>query len=211
MRTRRQIGGSCKRRGFQHVRGSDNVRYVAYGGREQSVRRSRGSPMTTDPASAPAPRGLYFEVFEPSRSWTSAERLVAQSDVDAFAALTGDHNPVHVDAEHAARSPFRTRIAHGLLIESLVGGLAWQLGIFEGTIVALRDVSMRFEAPVVPGDGIRLELVVLEREPAPGPRRGWIRLATRVRNQRGELVLDGVWVAIVQRVRSRPTSSDGAG
>jgi 3-hydroxybutyryl-CoA dehydratase len=145
--------------------------------------------------------GLHFEEFAVGRSWTSAARLVTQDDIDRFAALTG----VHVDwVVVAARTPFRTRIAHGLLVESLVSGLAWQLGIFRGTIVALREVSMRFEAPVVPGDEIRLELEVLDRDPAPGPRRGAVRLATRVRNSRDELVLDGAWSTILQR---QPPSS----
>ncbi len=144
-------------------------------------------------------RGLYFEEFVAGRIWTSLERLVAQDDVDRFAALTGDENPVHIDAAFAARTPFRKRIAHGLLIESLVSGLAWQLGIFHGTIVALREVSMRFEAPVAPGDTIRLELEVLDRDAVPGPRRGGVRLATRVQNQGGEVVLDGVWSTIVLR------------
>lgn len=153
-------------------------------------------------------RGLAFDAFAPGARWESGGRHVAQSDVDTFAALTGDRNPVHVDAEFAARTPFRTRIAHGLLIESLVSGLAWELGVFDGTIVALREVSMRFEAPVVPGDTIRLELEVLERDPAPGPRRGWVRFATRVRNQRAELVLDGQWLTIVQRGPGRAAGPD---
>jgi acyl dehydratase len=150
-----------------------------------------------------ARRGLYFEAFEPGAVWTSAERLVTQADIDAFAALTGDHNPVHVDAAFAARTPFRTRIAHGLLVESLLSGLAWQMGLFDGTIVALREVSMRFESPVVPGDTLRLELEVLERDPTPGPRRGWVRWSTRARNQRGDMPLEGQWLTIVTRDPAR--------
>jgi len=148
--------------------------------------------------------GLYFEDFFVGRTWTSSERLVGQDDIDQFAALTGDANPVHIDAAFAARTPFRKRIAHGLLVESLISGLAWQLGIFRGTIVALREVTMRFDAPVAPGDSIRLELEVLERDESPGPRRGAVRLATRVRNQGGVVVLDGAWSTIVLR---RPSTS----
>lgn len=159
-----------------------------------------------DDAAGPPGRGRTFEAFEPGQTFTSRERVLGQADIDAFAQLTGDRNPVHVDAEFAARTPFRKRIAHGLLVESWISGLAWELGIFDGTIVALREVSMRFEAPVVPGDGLRLELEVLERDPAPGPRRGWVRFATRARNQRDELVLDGQWLTIVQRA---PRSAAG--
>ncbi len=164
------------------------------------------STMSTPPGRTrrePA-RGLAFEAFEPGLSWTSAGRLVTQADVDAFAALTGDQNPVHVDAAFAARTPFRTRIAHGLLVQSLASGLAWQLGLFDGTIVALREVAMRFDAPVLPGDTLRLVLGVLERDPVPGARRGWVRFSTRVLNQRDEQVLDGQWLTIVQRASPDP-------
>ncbi len=167
----------------------------------------------TEPRPAAAPRGLHFEAFEPGAVWTTATRLVSQADVNAFAELTGDHNPIHVDEAFAARSPFRKRIAHGLLVESVLSGLAWELGIFDGTIVALREVSMRFEAPVVPGDSLQVELEVLERDPAPGPRRGWVRIATRARNQRAELVLDGQWVTLVARARraaAAPPEGSGA-
>ena len=157
------------------------------------------------------PTGLTFEEFDPGRSWTSPPRRVTQDDVDRFAALTGDTNPVHVDAAFAARTPFRTRIAHGLLVESLASGLGWQLGVFDGTIVALSEVTMRFVAPVVPGDDLRLELGVVERDAQPGPRRGPVVLRTRVENQRGDLVLDGTWRAVVQRAaaaaRTRETRS----
>lgn len=158
--------------------------------------------MSPDPAAADSePRGLPFESFEPGSTWTSAARTVTQADIDAFAELTWDRNPIHIDPVFAARTPFRTRIAHGLLVESILSGLAWELGIFRGTIVALREVSMRFDAPVVPTDTLHVELEVLERDPAPGPRRGWVRWATRARNQRGELVLDGQWLTIVSRAR----------
>jgi len=151
--------------------------------------------------------GLHFEDFLVGQTWTTRERLITQDDVDRFAALTGDENPVHIDAAFAARTPFRKRIAHGLLVESLASGLAWQLGIFRDTIVALREVSMRFEAPVVPGDILRLELEVLDRDATPGPRRGGVRLATRVRNQDGQLVLDGAWSTIVLRQPTAPRGS----
>ncbi len=156
--------------------------------------------MSPDPADAASqPRGLPFEALEPGSTWTSGTRTVSQADIDVFAELTWDRNPIHIDPLFAARTPFRTRIAHGLLVESILSGLAWELGIFRGTIVALREVSMRFEAPVVASDTLLVELEVLERDPAPGPRRGWVRWATRARNQRGELVLDGQWLTIVSR------------
>ncbi len=197
---------------------SDNVRYVTFRGpfpaspagfpvRTSPRRRYDPAMSTRPPRDGSSGRGLTFEAFEPGAVWTSAERSVSQADIDAFALLSGDRNPIHIDAAFAARTPFRTRIAQGLLVESLISGLAWDLGVFEGTIVALREVSMRFEAPVLPGDSVRLELAVLERDPAPGLRRGWVRFATRGRNQRAELVLDGQWLTIVQRAAARASGN----
>jgi acyl dehydratase len=157
------------------------------------------------------PRGLVFEEFEPGRSWTSPARTVTTADIDRFADLTGDRNPVHLDAAHASRTPFRGRIAHGLLVESLASGLAWQMGVFDGTIVALAEVSMRFLQPVAPGDELALELTVVEREAEPGPRRGLVVLRTLVSNQRGTVVLDGTWRALVQRAAARARGQPGPG
>ena len=61
---------------------------------------------------------------------------------------------------------------------------------------------MRFEAPVRPGDTIRLELSVLTKEPDPGPRRGQVRWRTRVQNQKDETVIDGEWLTLLHRARS---------
>src|SRR5438128_1201764 len=97
--------------------------------------------MTARPDAA---TGLWFEDFEPGRIFRSNARTVEQGDVEVFATLTGDRNPVHVDAAFAARTPFRGRIAHGLLVESIASGLAWELGIFRETIVALSKVEIEF-------------------------------------------------------------------
>jgi acyl dehydratase len=132
----------------------------------------------------------------------SKQRVVSQADIDAFAQLTHDHNPVHVDEQFARKSLFRGRIAHGLLVESLASGLAWQMGIFHGTIVALVEIGMRFEAAVRPGDTIRLELSVPSTEDSPGPRRGQVRWRTRVLNQHDATVIDGEWLTLLQRTKT---------
>lgn len=132
----------------------------------------------------------------------SGPRAVDLSDISAFSELTGDHNPVHLDEDFARKTAFRGRIAHGLLVEALASGLAWQTGLFQGTIVALSEIRMRFEAVVRPGDTIRLELCVLAKEEAPGPRRGQVRWRTRVLNQDGAMVIDGEWLTLLHRTRT---------
>jgi acyl dehydratase len=160
-----------------------------------------------DAPPVPAPRGLWFEEFEPGQVYRSGTRPCTQADVEAFAALTGDRNPIHLDAAFAARSPFRGRIAHGLLIEALASGLAWELGIFRETIVALSRIEIEFAAPVRPPESLSLALRVLEREPEPGRKRGWVAFATDVENAAGEVVLRGKWLVVMQRQRMDPPAA----
>ena len=152
-----------------------------------------------DSQPVPPARGLWFEDLEPGQSFRSDERRCTQEDVDAFARLSGDQNPIHLDEAFAARTPFRGRIAHGLLVEALASGLAWELGIFRETIVALSRIEIEFVAPVRPPVGLRLVLRVLEREPEPGPKRGWVSFSTEVENDAGEPVLRGRWMVVMQR------------
>jgi 3-hydroxybutyryl-CoA dehydratase len=147
------------------------------------------------------PRAWSFEDFVVGAKIGSGVRQVEQADVEAFAELSGDRNPVHLDQVFAARTPFRGRIAHGMLVQSLASGLMWQTGAFAGTVVAVQESRASFLAPVRPGDAIRIEITVLEREAEPGPRRGWVRLRVAVLDQRGELVVDSEWKLVVARRR----------
>src|SRR5262245_40602566 len=151
-----------------------------------------------DAPPVPSSRGLWFEEFEPGQLYRSAERSCTQADVEAFADLTGDRNPIHLDPGFAARTPFRGRIAHGLLVEALASGLAWELGIFRETIVALSRIEIEFAAPLRPPAPLQLVLRVLELEPDPGRKRGWVSFSTEVESA-GATVLRGRWFVVLQR------------
>ena len=112
-------------------------------------------------------------------------RTVSEADVRAYAELTGDFNPAHVDPEYAAASPFKGIIAHGMLTAGYVSAvLAMRL---PGPGAIYLGQSLRFTKPVRPGDTITARVEVVEL--VPEKRRA--RLATTSRNQHGELVLDG--------------------
>jgi len=168
-------------------------------------------PDTRRGREAPAP-GLLFDQFDLGRTFRSPGRRVEQADIDAFAELSGDFNPLHTDREFAARSVFRSRIAHGLLVQSVASGLAWQLGVFNGTIAALTEMVIGFQSPVLPGDEVRLELTVAAKDPAPSARRGWIRFDARALNQRDEVVIQGTWTTLMLRKadRRRELTSEAA-
>lgn len=153
----------------------------------------------TDPVDAPAPaRGLYFEEFAIGQKATSPARTVTETDVVGFAALSGDWNQLHTDAEFAKATPFGQRIAHGLLILSIASGLMVRLGVIEGTAEAFRELSWKFRAPVFIGDTIHLETTVSELRAFRRLGNGMVTLDVQVINQRGEIVQKGAWQVLIK-------------
>jgi acyl dehydratase len=152
---------------------------------------------------ASSPRGRFFDQLQVGEQFTSQGRTITEADVVHFAGLSGDFNPLHIDEVYAAGTVFRARIAHGLLVQSVASGLAWQLGLFEGTIAALKEMVIRFQSPVLFGDTVRIELRVAEKDPEPSARRGWVRFDARVANQRGETVIEGSWTTLMHRKTDR--------
>ena len=66
---------------------------------------------------------LFFDDLELGCEWESLGRTITQSDIVNFAGVSGDFNPIHMDHEFAASTPFRQPIAHGLLVLSISSGL----------------------------------------------------------------------------------------
>jgi acyl dehydratase len=129
----------------------------------------------------------------------TAERAVEATDVEAFAALSGDRNPLHLDESFARRTPYRARIAHGMLVQSIATGLVSERGLFEGTTLGVLAMQLEFRSAVKLGERVHVELEVVERDPAPSPKRGWIVLAARVKKPDGELVIEGRWKLLMAR------------
>jgi len=135
-------------------------------------------------------RGRYFEEFKVGETFESQARTLEAGDVSLFAGLTGDFNPLHTDEETAKRTPFGSRVAHGLLTLAISGGQQNQLGLFEGTTLALLGLDkVRFTAPVRFGDTLHTELTVRETRESSKPDRGLVLFDMAVKNQRGEIVL----------------------
>ena len=112
-------------------------------------------------------------------------KKIEQSDIDAFANVTGDHNPVHVDEEFAKTTRFGRRIAHGMLTASLISAVLANKLPGEGSVYL--GQTLQFVAPVFPGDEITARVTVKEiREDKP-----IVKLETICVNQREETVVRG--------------------
>ena len=112
-------------------------------------------------------------------------KTIEQADIDAFASVSGDHNPVHVDEEFAKTTRFGKRIAHGMLTASLISSVLANKLPGEGSIYL--GQTLQFFAPVFPGDEITVRVTVKDiREDKP-----ILTLATICVNQRDELVIRG--------------------
>lgn len=146
------------------------------------------------------PRGRFFEEFDVGETFTTAARTVTEGEVSLFAGLSGDYNPLHVDEETARRTPLKGRIAHGTLTLAIATGQANQLGIFEGTTLALLGMDrIRFVGAVRHGDTIHTELTVKERKESAKPDRGTVVFQVVVLNQREERVLEAEWTLLLAR------------
>jgi acyl dehydratase len=144
-------------------------------------------------------RGKTFDEFNVGDEFTTASRTITESDVVTFAGLSGDFNPIHMDKEFADNSPLKGRVAHGMLVESIATGLGNQLGIYEGTTIAVLSITINFKGTVKFGDTIHLKLTVTDKKESSKPGRGVVTFQTTVLNQRDETVIDGQWVVMMTR------------
>ena len=115
----------------------------------------------------------------------SRSRRVTNADIEAFTAISGDHNPLHYDADVAAASRFGGLIVQGGVITAILNAVVAEDLPGPGTVFL--HVDWNFRAPVYPGDEITGRVEVLEvRTDKP-----ITKLATTIINQHGEVVLDG--------------------
>lgn len=144
------------------------------------------------------PRGMYFEDFEVGLRIVTAGRTVTEADVVNFAALSGDYNPLHTNEEYAKASPFGGRIAHGLLVTSIITGLVDRTGILEGTTIAFREINeWKFIRPVYLGDTVYAILEVESLRPLRRLGGGAVTILVEARNQKDETLMKGRWTVLM--------------
>lgn len=115
----------------------------------------------------------------------SLSKTISEYDVYTYAGLSGDFNPVHVNAEFAKTTMFKERIAHGMLSAAFISAVLGTTLPGANTIYLAQELA--FKAPVKIGDTITATVQVIEKIEA----KNRLILKTTVTNQEGTLVIDG--------------------
>lgn len=126
---------------------------------------------------------FYFEDLELGMEAT-VSKTVTMADIETFASVSGDYNPVHLDPEYAAKTIFKQPIAHGLLTASYISTVFGMKMPGPGAIYVSQ--SLNFKAPVNIGDEVVARVVVADLMPA--KRRARFDCYCTVN---GKVVLDG--------------------
>lgn len=111
-------------------------------------------------------------------------KTFTEEDVVAFAALSLDTNPVHLDEEYASGTLFKRRIVHGMLSASLISAALATKCPGPGSIYLGQELS--FQKPVYFGDTLTARVEVIEKLP-----KRVVVLSTTVVNQNGDAVITG--------------------
>ncbi len=120
----------------------------------------------------------------------SFSKTITETDVYLFAGISGDFNPLHLNEEYARLTPFKTRIAHGALPQSLIARVLGMMLPGLGTIAV--EIRCRFKAPTFFGDTITAKARVGEKLED----KKWVRMVLTWTNQREEIIAEGEAVVI---------------
>ena len=115
------------------------------------------------------------------------QKTFSQAEFDAFAQLSGDDNPIHVDPEFSARTRFGRTVAHGMLLYSVLCGTISRH--FPGAVQLSQELM--FPAPTYADEPMTIHLELLAQD---GPQ---LRLLTEMRNPAGEATLTGETVILL--------------
>ncbi len=140
----------------------------------------------------------YFEDFAIGDTLKTDQRCITAADIDAFATLSGDKNPLHTDEAFANAGPYGGLIAHGLLVQAIAAGLATNTASLNGSALGLRHLKCKMSAAVYVDDCVQVQMQVTEKKLIPRLQGGNIVVNFRVINQDQLTVQKGTWQILVK-------------
>ncbi len=112
-------------------------------------------------------------------------RFVSSAAVNTFAEISGDKNPLHLSDEFAAKSIFKKRVAHGMLVSGYISAV---LGMkFPGAGTIYLQQSLKFMRPVFVDEEVTVRVTVLEKR----PEKNRLLLSTEVLSADGKAAIVG--------------------
>lgn len=144
--------------------------------------------------------GLFFDDFAVGQNWVTPKRTITAAEITAFAGISGDFNPLHIDEEYAKTTQFGGRIFHGPGVFAIATGLESTLGIKSETAIAFLGMTWNMVAPVLIDDTIHVVETVAEVRPSRSkPDRGIVVFDVKVVNQNGQVCQEGQWNVMFKR------------
>ncbi|HSE92451.1 MAG TPA: MaoC/PaaZ C-terminal domain-containing protein [Methylomirabilota bacterium] len=154
--------------------------------------------------------GLTWEEQSVGAVYRTLARTISETDIVNFVNLCGFTEPLFMDMEYVAReSVFGRRAAPGALTFALAEGLIMQTGLIHGTGMAWLGGEIRIAAPVLAGDTINVEIEVADKRVTKRPDRGIVTYQHRIRNQRGDLVMEVRVQRMIKRRERAPGAAEG--
>jgi acyl dehydratase len=124
-------------------------------------------------------------VSSPWRAFPEVTHTIGRAEIDRYAEISGDYNPLHMDADFVAGTPFKTNIAHGPIgLQTVFQAVAEWAGA-DGVPPGLR-VDVSYRGPVHVDDAVTCRVVGLDDHA------GDVVVSVLASNQRGEEVLQGL-------------------
>lgn len=143
-------------------------------------------------------QGLWFEEFRPGRQFQTGSRVIDDAAIEAFARVSGDDNPLHLDEAYARTTALGGRVAHGLLGPAVLSGLMAREGLTRGTLVALVGVVFEFVRPIRPGTEVHARIRVASARPTSSPGRGLVVFEVELVDVSGQLLQRGEFRELIR-------------
>ena len=142
----------------------------------------------------------YYEDLKLGDEFVSPARTITESDIVAFAGISGDFNPLHTDEEVAKSTIFGTRIAHGLLGVAIASGLASRIKeLHDDKYVAFLGLKWDFRKPVFTGDTLRLVESVAQKRETKRPDASLVVFNMALVNQHDDRVQHGEFKLLIRK------------
>ncbi len=144
--------------------------------------------------------GKTFDEFNVGEKITFPLATITEHHILSWAALSGDFNPLHLNAEFAKKTPLGQRLGgrvpYGQMITCLMSGPLGSMLLF-GTGAALLDISFKFVNPAGIGDTLYEEIEVVEKKPSKKYEGGIVKFKLTCKNQKEEEIVNGTMTFLV--------------